>query len=42
MEGTQAEEVREELKTVGRTHIGAVRGELSPVRETPCWSRGRE
>ena len=38
--GTQAGAVCEELQPVGRTHVGEVRGELSPVGGTSCWSRG--
>ncbi|GAB0175896.1 zinc finger and BTB domain-containing protein 5 [Grus japonensis] len=30
----------EGLHPVGETHIGEVREGLSPVTETPCWSRG--
>jgi len=33
--------VCEELQPVGRTHIGEVQAELSPVGGTLCWSRGR-
>jgi len=32
--------VHEELQPVGRTRIGEVCGELSPVRGTSRWSRG--
>ncbi|GAB0190583.1 hypothetical protein GRJ2_001523600 [Grus japonensis] len=38
--GTHVGAVREELQPMGRTHIGEVHGGLSPVRGTPCWSRG--
>ena len=37
VEGTHAGTVHEELQPIGRTH-----GELSPVKGTPRWSRGRE
>ncbi|GAB0188393.1 hypothetical protein GRJ2_001304600 [Grus japonensis] len=30
----------EGLHPVGETHVGEVREGLSPVRGTPCWSRG--
>ena len=33
--------VPEELQPVGRTHVGEVHGELSPVGGTPRWSRGK-
>jgi len=33
--------VPEELQPVGRTHIGAACGELSPMREASRWNRGR-
>jgi len=38
---THAGAVPEGLHPVGRTHAGEVHGELSPMRGTPCWSRGR-
>jgi len=38
VEGTHIGTVHEELQPVGRTHVC---GELSPVRGTSCWSRGR-
>jgi len=41
MEGTNAGAVHEELQPMGRSHIGEVCGELSPVRSTSYWSRGR-
>jgi len=41
VEGTHAEAVHEELQPMGRTHIGEVCGELSSVRGTSRWSRGR-
>ena len=34
MEGTHAGAIQEELQPVGRTHVGEVCGELSPVRGT--------
>ena len=33
--------VPEGLQPVGRTHVGEVHEELSPVGGTPRWSRGR-
>ena len=39
--GTHAGAVHEEQQPVGRTHIGELCGELSPVRDTSHWSRGR-
>jgi len=33
--------VREELQPMGRTYVGEVCGELSPVGGTPRWSRVR-
>jgi len=41
VEGAHTGAVCEELHPVGRTHIGEVHGELSLVRGTPGWSRGR-
>jgi len=41
VEGTHAGTISQELQPVGRTHIRAGCGELSPVRGTSCWSRGR-
>jgi len=41
VEGTHTGAVREELQHVERTHIGEVCGELSPMRGTSRWSRGR-
>ena len=38
---TLEQSVHEGLQPVGRTHVGEVCGELSPVRGTPRWSRGR-
>jgi len=38
---THAGAVREELQPTGRAHIAEVCGELSPVRGTSCWSKGR-
>lgn len=32
--------IREQLQPVGRTHIGEICAQLSPVGETPRWSRG--
>jgi len=40
-EGIHAGAVREELQPVGRTHVGEICGELSPLRGASCWSRGR-
>ena len=40
MRRTHTGAVHEGLQPVGRTHIGEVRGELSPVRGTSRWSRG--
>jgi len=42
VEGTHAGAVHEELQPMGRTHIGEVCGELSPVRGTSRCSRGEE
>jgi len=41
MEGTHSGAVSEELQTMGRTRVGEVCGELSPVGGNPCWSKGR-
>jgi len=41
IEGTHAWAVCEELQPVGRSHFGKGCRELSVVRETSCWSRGR-
>jgi len=41
IDGTHAGAVCEELQYMGRTHVGEISGELSPVRGTSCWSRGR-
>jgi len=38
--GTNTGAVCEGLHPVGRTHIGEIHGELSPVRGTSRWSRG--
>jgi len=39
--GTHNEAVCEELRSMGRTHVGEVCGDLSSVGGTTCWSRGR-
>ena len=41
VEGTHAGAVHEELQPMGRTHVGEDCGELSSVRGTSRWSRGR-
>ena len=41
MEGIHAGTVREELQPMGRTHIGEVCGELSPVRGTFTLEQGQ-
>jgi len=38
---TLEQSVPEGLQLVGRTHIGELCGELSPMRGTSSWSRGR-
>lgn len=39
MKGILAGAVYEELRLLGRTHIGEVHGGLSPMCRTPCWNR---
>jgi len=39
--GPRAGAVCGELQLVGRTHLDEVHGELSPIRGTSRWSRGR-
>jgi len=41
VEGTHAVEVHEELQPVGKTYIGEVCGELSPVRGTFMSEQGK-
>jgi len=41
MEGIHVGAALEELQPVGRTYIGDVCGELSPMRWTSRWSQGR-